>query len=148
LILFSVSSFSQSLSEKLSGAIYQAGKNIPSDQLFLHLDRNLYHPGDIIRFQAYIRDSRTGVFGTESSSLYALIINSEHVTIDSARFRIIYPAVPGWLTVHVKIAPGDYSVLAFTSRDVNFSPKYAFSTPVRIDNLLTAQNALKQKVLK
>ena len=97
LLGFSASSFSQSLSEKLAGALYQTGKEIPSDQLFLHLDRNLYHPRDTIRFQAYIRDSRTGVFGTESSSLYALLINSDHVTIDSARFRIIYPAVPGWL---------------------------------------------------
>jgi hypothetical protein len=145
LILFSLSSFSQGLSEKLSGALYQAAKDIPSDQLFLHLDRNLYHPADTIRFQAYIRDSRTGVFGTESSSLYALIINSEHITIDSARFRIIYPAVPGWLVIPEKIQPGDYSVLAFTSTDINFSPKYAFSTPVRIDNLIPVRNAPEQK---
>ena len=86
------------------------------------------------------------MFGTESSSLYALVINSDHKTIDSARFRIIYPAVPGWLTIPGKILPGDYSVLAFTSSDINFSPKYAFSTPVRIDNLLPSQNAPKQKV--
>jgi hypothetical protein len=145
LILFSVNSFSQNLTEILSGALYQSGKEIPSDQLFLHLDRNLYHPGDTIRFQAYIRDSRTGVFGTESSSLYALIINTEHLTIDSARFRIFYPAVPGWLVIPVKIAPGDYSVLAFTSSDINFSPKYAFSTPIKIDNLIPSRNETKQK---
>jgi alpha-2-macroglobulin-like protein len=146
LLMFSISSPSQSLSEKLSGVLYQVGKDIPSDQLFLHLDRNLYHPGDTIRFQAYIRDSRTGVFGTESISLYVLIINSEHVTIDSARFRIIYPAVPGWLVIPDKIQPGDYSVLTFTSSDINFNPKYAFSTPVKIDNLIPSGNTPKQKV--
>jgi len=145
LIPFSVNSFSQNLTEKLSGVLYQTGKDVPSDQLFLHLDRNLYHPGDTIRFQAYIRDSRTGVFGTESSSLYALIINSDHVTIDSARFRIIYPAVPGWLAIPEKIPPGDYSVLSFTSSDINFSPKYAFSTPVKIDNLIPSGNVSKKK---
>jgi hypothetical protein len=93
LLAISESAFSQNLTEKLTGILNRIGKSIPSDQLFLHLDRNLYHAGDTIRFQAYIRDSRTGVSGTESSALYTLLLNSNHVTIDSARFRIIASSV-------------------------------------------------------
>ena len=93
---FVTGSFSQSLSDKLSDALYQIGKEIPSDQLFLHLDRNLYQPADTIRFQAYIRDGRTGIFGTESRTLYALLIDRDHITIDSARFRLfILPSLVG-----------------------------------------------------
>ena len=54
--------------------------------------------------------------------------------------------MPGWLVIPDKILSGDYSVLAFTSSDINFSPKFAFSTPVRIDNLVRTLNELKQKV--
>ena len=133
---FTVDSFSQNLSEKLSDALYQIGKEIPSDQLFLHLDRNLYHSGDTIWFQAYVRESRTGLFTTESSSLYALLLNSDHVTIDSARFRIVYAGVAGWLKVPEDIPHGDYSVLAFTSLDMNYSPEYAFNAPIKIENIL------------
>ncbi len=138
-------SFSQSLSDKLLDALNQIGKDIPSDQLFLHLDRNLYEPGDTIRFQAYIRDGRTGIFGTESSTLYTILINRNHITIDSARFRISYPAIPGWLVIPEKCTPGDFSILAFTSSDMNFNPKYAFSTPVRIDNFISDGNKSELK---
>lgn len=112
----------------------------------MHLDRNLYQPGDTTRFQAYIRDSRTGIFGTESSTLYALLINRDHITIDSARFRIIYHTVPGWLVIPEKCTPGDFSILAFTSSDMNFSPKYAFSAPVKIENFISSKNESEQKV--
>jgi hypothetical protein len=129
--VISASSFSQSLTEKITGILNYIGKDIPVDQLFLHLDRNLYHAGDTIRFKAYIRDSQTGIFETKSISLYALLLNSDHVTIDSARFRISYSTASGWLKVPGTIPPGDYSILAFTSDQMNYSPEFAFRTPLR-----------------
>ncbi|MCE5346181.1 MAG: hypothetical protein LLG13_07845 [Bacteroidales bacterium] len=143
LLLISVNSFSQSLKEEMTGILTQVGKSVPADQLFLHLDRNLYHAGDTIRFQAYIRDSQTGVIETKSSSLYALLINSNHVTIDSARFRIIYSTVSGWLKVPEIIPLGDYSILAFTSSQMNYSPEFAFLTPIKIDNILPVRDETK-----
>jgi hypothetical protein len=143
LFVISASSFSQSLTQKMTGILNQMGKNIPADQLFLHIDRNLYHAGDTIRFQAYIRDRQTGVFETESSALYALLLNSNHVTTDSARFRIINSISSGWLKVPEAIPPGDYSILAFTSSDMNFSPEFAFTVPIKINNLQPSQNVTK-----
>jgi len=127
----------------MTGVLYQVRKNIPADQLFLHIDRNLYHVRDTIRFQAYIRNNPTGVFETKSCALYALLLNSDHVTIDSARFRIINSTASGWLTVPEAIPPGDYSILAFTSSNMNYSPEFAFTTPIKIDNLRSSQNVTK-----
>jgi hypothetical protein len=146
LFVIVTNSISQSLTEKMTGILNQIGKNMPHDQLFLHLDRNLYHGGDTIRFQAYIRDSQTGVFKTESSALYTFLINSNHVTIDSARFRIIHPIVSGWLKVPEDMPPGDYSILAFTSIDMNYSPEFAFIAPVKIDNFRPSQNETKTEI--
>jgi hypothetical protein len=143
--MISASAFSQDPAEIMTGVLNRLGKNIPSDQLFLHLDRNLYHPGDTIRFQAFIRDSRTGEFTTESSSLYTLLLNSRHSTIDSARFRIDYPAIPGWLKVPETITPGDYTILSFTSNDMNYGPEYAFRTAVRIDNILPSRDKTEKE---
>jgi hypothetical protein len=136
--LISYDIFCQDLTARLTSSLNEASKDIPSDKLFLHLDRNLYHAGDTIRFQAYVRDSRTGIFMTESSSMYAMLINSSHKMIDSARFRIILAAVPGWLKIPPDAPTGDYSILAFTSSDMNFNPSYAFSTPIRIEPLRTS----------
>jgi len=136
LFLISGLSFSQSLKDEMQGILSHIGKNIPADQLFLHLDRNFYHARDTIRFQAYIRDRRTGVFETKSSALYALLLNSDHITIDSARFRINYSTVSGWLKVPEDIPPGDYSILAFTGMDLNYSPEFVCALPVKIDNYI------------
>ena len=135
LFVIPVNSFSQSLADKMTGILNQISKNIPADQLFLHLDRNLYHTGDTIRFQAYIRDSQTGVFETQSKSLYVLLLNSDHITIDSARFRISYSTASGWLKVPEITPVGYYSILAFTSDQMNYDPRFAFNTPIKIDKI-------------
>jgi len=107
----------------------------PSDQVFLHLDRNLYHPGDTIMFQAYVRNRRTGTFETRSISLYSFLLNHNHETIDSARFRVFNSTASGWLKVPDTIASGNYTVLAYTSRMMNYDPEFDFSVPIRIGKI-------------
>lgn len=126
---------SQSLTSKLEKYCTALNNRIPADQVFLHSDRNLYHPGDTVRFQAYIRDWQTGIFETKSISLFVLLINSDHITVDSARFRIANSLASGWLRVPDEIPFGDYSILSFTSNMINYDPKYIFTLPIRIDKL-------------
>jgi len=142
LILLNVQivSFSQGITDTITNALARLRDNQPSDQLFLHLDRNLYCPGDTIRFQAYVRDSQTGVIETKSISLYELLLNSDHTTIDSARFRIIYSTASGWLKVPEVVPLGYYSILAFTSSNMNYSPEFSFTTPIKIDNVKPVRN--------
>jgi hypothetical protein len=139
-ILSELASFSQDETNRLTKLINNSARDLPADQVFLHLDRNLYHTGDTIRFQAYIRDRQTGIFETKSISLFSLLLNSDHKTIDSARFRIISSTASGWLKVPETLPFGDYSVLAFTSRMMNYDPQYVFSAPIRIDRLRPPQS--------
>jgi hypothetical protein len=125
--------YSQDLHEKISVLLNDISDNQPADQLFIHTDRNLYHSGDTIRFQAYIRDCQTTVFETGSLSLHVLLLNSGHATIDSARFRISYSTTSGWLKVPDTASVGDYSILAFTSGQMNYDPEFAFRMPLRVD---------------
>ena len=132
-LFISFTAFSQHLHDKISSILNNISDNQPADQLFLHTDRNLYHSGDTIRFQAYIRDYQTGVFETGSLSLHVLLLNANHVTIDSARFRISYSTASGWLKVPDSASVGDYSILAFTSGQMNYDPEFAFRMPLRVD---------------
>lgn len=134
-LFFTLSCFSQDDPVKQIESLLKPPSSIPADQVFLHLDRNLYQPGDTIRFQAYIRDRQTGIFETKSISLYVLLVNSGHKTIDSARFRIMNSTANGWLKIPFDATHNDYSVLAFTSRMMNYNTDYVFSVPVRIDKL-------------
>jgi|WetSurMetagenome_2_1015567.scaffolds.fasta_scaffold00004_153 hypothetical protein len=125
--------FSQSTADSLSARLNLFGQQLPADQVFIHTDRNIYYPGDTIHFQAYIRDRQTGVFETGSIALYAMLINENHRTIDSARFRIVNSTSSGWLKIPEAISEGDYSLLSFTSRMMNYDPEYIFSASLRID---------------
>ena len=143
LIVISVNSFSQNLAEEIAVILARIGNNIAADQLFLHLDRNLYHTGDTIRFQAYVRDYQTGVFETGSLSLHVLLLNSEHATIDSARFRISYSTASGWLKIPEITPVGYYSILSYTSDQMNYDPGFAYNTPIRIDKINPARTNTK-----
>jgi hypothetical protein len=145
--MFSANILAQSVAVKMTDVLNRIGKNIPADQLFLHLDRNLYNGGDTIRFQAFIRDRQTGVIETPSISLYVLLLNSDHVTIDSARFRISYSTASGWLKVPEITTLGNYSILAYTSDQMNYSPEFAFRTPIRIDKIGTRQSEADSLIL-
>lgn len=109
--------------------------DIPHDRLYLHTDRNLYHPGDTIYFQSYIYDRFNQQARTSSKSSYVLLIDSDNEIIDSARFRIKAFLSPGYLLVPGNVNPGYYRIVSYTSLMQGYNPTYAFSRWIRIDNL-------------
>jgi hypothetical protein len=96
------------------------------DQVFVHIDRNMYKPGDTIRFQAYIRDRFTGIFESNSVSFYALLFNDIQKMIDSSRFKIENSTSTGWMTIPANAGFGKYHFVAFTGTMQNFNPMDAF----------------------
>src|SRR5512133_568268 len=129
--MFSANIISQSVAGKMTDILHNISEKQPADQIFIHTDRNLYNTGDTIRFQAFIRDRQTGVIETPSISLFVILLNSDHVTIDSARFRISYSTASGWLKIPEITPLGNYSILAYTSDQMNYSTEFAFRTPIR-----------------
>ena len=107
-------------------------KSISPDQLFVHLDRNMYKPGDTIYFQAYIRDRFTNEFESKSASLYALLFDDNRVEIDSSRFKIDNSTCSGWMSIPLKSKSGKYHFVAFTSIMQNFDPSEAFQSDLFI----------------
>jgi len=101
-------------------------KSKGSDQLFVQLDRNVYKPGDTIYFKAYIRDRFTGIFGTKSVSMYALLFNESKAMTDSSRFKISNSSTSGWMAIPEKAEFGKYHFVAFTSAMQNYDPADAF----------------------
>jgi hypothetical protein len=60
-------------------------KKIARDQVFVHIDRNMYTPGDTIHFQAFIRDRFTNLFESTSVSLYTRQFQIQSREIDLFR---------------------------------------------------------------
>ena len=53
------------------------GRNIPQEEVFLHLDNTCYFAGDTLYFKAYVRRSDTGKLTDLSQLLYAELWNQE-----------------------------------------------------------------------
>ena len=107
-------------------------KSIGNDQVFVHLDRNIYKPGDTIYFQAYVRDQLTGSFDSKSSSMYALLFNANKMIADSARFKIFDSTCSGWMTIPEKAELGKYHFAAFTGPMQNYDPANAFQLDILV----------------
>ena len=112
------------------------------DQVFVHLDRNMYYPGDTIHFQAYIRDRFTSIFESKSTSFYALLFNDAMKMIDSSRFKIENSTSSGWMTIPVNAKPGKCHFVAFTGMMQNFDPVDAF----QLDLIVNDKNNFPEKV--
>lgn len=111
--------------------LHQQGSSSP-DQVFVHLDRNMYKPGDTIRFQAYIRDRFTNEFESKSVALYALLFDDNRAKVDSSRFKIDNSTSSGWMTIPVEAQSGKYHFVAFTSMMQNFEPSEAYQTDLLV----------------
>jgi MG2 domain/TonB-dependent Receptor Plug Domain len=107
-------------------------KSRSPDQLFIHLDRNKYKPGDTVYFQAYIRDRFTNEFESKSVSLYALIFDDNRAKVDSSRFKIDNSTCSGWMSIPLKAKSGKYHFAAFTSIMQNFDPSEAFLSDILV----------------
>jgi hypothetical protein len=107
-------------------------KKIARDQVFVHIDRNMYTPGDTIHFQAFIRDRFTNLFESTSVSLYTILFNDKHQVIDSSRFKVERSTSSGWLTIPSKAETGKYHFVAFTGMMQNFDPLDAFQTDISV----------------
>lgn len=117
-------------------------KNTCQDQLFVHLDRNVYLPGDTLYFQAYVRNRYTTLFNSESTSLYALLTNEQQAMVDSSRFRIDNSTASGWMVLPPAAVPGNYHFTAFTSGMQNNDPLEAFQLDLKVREPSTNQNRL------
>lgn len=107
-------------------------KSTGNDHVFVHLDRNIYRPGDTIYFQAYIRDQFTGTFESKSQSMYALLFNANQMMIDSARYRINNATASGWMAIPEKAESGKYHFTAFTGQMQNYDPAEAFQLDIYV----------------
>lgn len=113
--------------------------SLSPDQIFVHLDRNIYNPGDTIFFQTYIRDRFTNDFESKSILLYALLFDFNNMMVDSARLKIDNATSSGWLVVPPNSESGKYHYTAFTSNMQNFGSEQAFHSDISVRSVAGTQ---------
>ena len=82
--------------------------------LFLHLDKSIYQPGETIWFTGYILNRDTAL-KAEQNILYVILVDTvDHKLMLKQRFLIRYIIGTGFLSLPDTLAAGDYWVMDYT----------------------------------
>jgi uncharacterized protein YfaS (alpha-2-macroglobulin family) len=111
----------------------------PVEKVHLHLDRQLYFPGDTIWFKAYVVAGDQHQLSALSRILYAELIGPGDTLIRRLTLGLDTGLASGDLELPYNAAPGSYRIRAYTNWMQNAGPEYfydqaiavaAFSTPL------------------
>jgi hypothetical protein len=100
----------------------------PSNNLFLHLDKNIYSPEETIWFKAYL----LGDTATDNKVLYVRITDEDKEIVLNAQFPMYDIRAHGDLQLPERLTEGNYSLYAYTDRMLSYGDTNVFVQPIRI----------------
>lgn len=107
---------------------------IPSEKVYLHLDRPYYSAGDDIWIKAYLVDAMTNILSDNSNNLNVELISPDSKIIKRLTLRMDEGLGSGDFHLGDSIASGNYQVRAYTNWMRNFGEIFFFKKEIVIEN--------------
>ena len=132
-MLFSAVAFSQDPARVLN----RHRDSIPTEQLYMHLDKQAYAAGETIWFKGYVRTA--GTDGFVSSNFFADLLNEKGEVLQSKRFPVMVEgSINGQFDIPTTAAQGVYIIRAWTNYTRFFDHSFMFKKAVPVFNPATA----------
>jgi hypothetical protein len=96
------------------------GKNIPQEEVFVHMDNTCYFAGDTLYFKAYVRRSDTGKLTNLSQLLYAELWNQEGYMLERHLVKLKDGQGTGSFVLNDSLYGGFYELRAYTRWQLNW----------------------------
>ena len=96
------------------------GRNIPQEEVFLHMDNTCYFAGDTLYFKAYVRRSDTGKLTNLSQLLYAELWNQEGYMLERHLVKLKNGQGAGSFVLNDSLYGGFYELRAYTRWQLNW----------------------------
>jgi len=122
-----------SMSQNVSESIPDTLSNISAEKVFLHIDRNIYSPGDDIWYKAYLLDDLTFLPAESSSNLHVELISSNGKIVDSNTNYLEGGIGQGNFHLKDSIPDGTYQIRAYTNYMRNFDDLLFFRQFITIN---------------
>lgn len=142
-----LSAIGQSTPHKQQNQLNEYIQLRPAEKVYLHLDKDLYSPGESIWFSAYMANGSTHIPGSLSTVLYVSLFDQHQNLITYRNIRTEEGLGKGDFKLPDTLAAGDYIVQAHTLYMQNFDPSFFFTKRIRIltgDNNETQEPPLEQ----
>lgn len=134
-ILFPVISFCQ---ENLKSA-FDISDSCHAEKVFLHIDRNIYSPGDDIWFKAYLIDDLTLHRSESTSNLHVDLVSSDGRVVANHTIYLDKGIGHGDFHLSDSIAEGFYTICAYTNYIRNFGESFFYKQPIIISKQLNLE---------
>ena len=96
------------------------GRNIPQEEVFVHMDNTCYFAGDTLYFKAYVRRSDTGKLTNLSQLLYAELWNQEGYMLSRHLVKLKDGQGTGSFVLGDSLYGGFYELRAYTRWQLNW----------------------------
>ncbi len=123
------------------GSVQQIAENIkyftaeiPSQKVFLHLDKDHYVAGEKMWYKAYLLDARTHELVSDSVNLYVELISNRGNLIKKRFLRAREGFAWGDFELGDSIPDGNYLVRAYSKPMQNKAPEFFFHKNIYISN--------------
>ena len=104
----------------------------PIEKVHLHLDRQLYFPGDTIWFKAYVITGSEHQLSALSRILYAELIGPKDSVFKRLTLGLDTGVAAGDFGLLYNITPGSYHIRAYTNWMRNAGPEYFYDQAVTV----------------
>ncbi len=102
------------------------------DKVFIHLDKNLYSPGDTIWAKAYAFHRNNFELSDNSYALHLQIVSEDGVEVDNYKMLMVDGMGYGQIPVYETMKPGFYQIIAHTGHMKNFGQQFFFKTTIEV----------------
>jgi hypothetical protein len=117
------------------------------EKVYLHVDRDMYSPGDDIWFKGYLIDATTRLLTDHSYNLHVELISPDSKIIESRIVRLNEGLGNGDFHLSKIIKSGRYSLRAYTNYMRNFGDQLFFVKDITIIDLSAASKAFSDSVI-
>jgi len=97
-----------------------------TDLVYVHMDREVYAPGDTLWFKAYVRDMRSLEKSDRSQVLFVYLLDEAGNRVNFGRFLIKDSNASGQFTLDHRLTEGEYVLVAYSSWMKNFEPDQVY----------------------
>lgn len=97
-----------------------------TELVYVHMDREVYAPGDTVWFKAYVRDRQNLRKSEKSQLVHVYLLDEMGNTVDHGRFLITDSNATGQFNLDHRLKEGGYVLAAYSSWMKNGAPDQMF----------------------
>ena len=122
----------RSIISRLTEKLNRYSEKFPQEKVYLHIDKNIYQPGDSLWFKAYIVDYSTHKSSEKSNTLFTAIIDGDGEIVLEKKSLIADGAVWGDFILPAVLKEGYYKIISYTSWMKNYDVEDVYTKDIQI----------------